>query len=83
MATAGTSQGGSAGGVNPAGIGVTNANTGSNMESSNGQPVIDPKSTGVHGIHDLSLDNGVLSSKGKNVKLGSGVRIVVRADILG
>jgi hypothetical protein len=83
MASAGTSQGGSGAGGGSGGVGITNANNGSDMESSNGQPVINMKATGVQGMHDLSLDNGVLSSRGKNVKLGGGVRIVVNAEILG
>jgi hypothetical protein len=63
---------------------VTNDKSGSNMESSNKpEPVSDPKSVGVQGIHDLSLDNGVLTSKGKNVKLSGGVRMIVHVDILG
>jgi hypothetical protein len=37
----------------------------------------------VQGMHDLSLDKGVLTSKGKNVKLGSGVRMIVHVDIFG
>jgi hypothetical protein len=91
MATAGTSQGGSVGGstvggggVSPGGVGLTNTRTGADTEaSSTAQVVVDPKATGVQGMHDLSLNNGALTSKGKNVKLGSGVRIVVRAEILG
>jgi hypothetical protein len=83
MATAGTSQGGSGAGGSSAGVGITNANNGSNMESSGGQYAMDMKFTGVQGLHDLTLDNGILKSKGKNVKLGGGVRMVVRADILG
>ncbi|MFZ0731706.1 MAG: hypothetical protein WAM79_05225 [Candidatus Sulfotelmatobacter sp.] len=47
------------------------------------QSVSDPKATGVHGFHDLSLEDGVLRSKGKNVKLGSGVQLIVHVDILG
>jgi hypothetical protein len=43
----------------------------------------DPKSVGVHGLDNLQLEDGVLSSKGKNVKLGGGVRMIVRVDILG
>ncbi|HEY1678264.1 MAG TPA: hypothetical protein VGG04_11185 [Candidatus Sulfotelmatobacter sp.] len=89
MATAGTSQGGSAGGggspgsapMNPGGIGLTNTKNGSNMQSSSAQPVMDPKSVGVQGMHDLDLNDGVLMSKGKNVKLGVDVRMIVRAEI--
>ena len=62
---------------------VTNDKSGSNMESSNSEPAGNPKSVGVQGIHDLDLDNGVLTSKGKNVKLSGGVRMIVHVDILG
>jgi len=54
------------------------ANTGSNARV---EPAMDPKSTGVQGIHDLSLEGGVLSSKGKQVKVGSGDRMIVHVDI--
>jgi len=84
MSTAGTSQGGSMAGVSPGGIGITNSKSGSDTQSSSTpQRVIDPKATGVQGIHDLQLENGVLTSKGKNVKLGGGVRMIVHVDILG
>lgn len=49
---------------------------------SKGSASVTPQSIGVYGIDNLQLDNGVLSSKGKNVKLGGGVRMVVRVDIL-
>lgn len=83
MANAGTSQGGSGAGGGSGGVGITNSTPGSNMESSNSQSVMNLKATGVQGMHDLSLDNGVITSKGKNVKLGGGVRMVVHADFLG
>jgi hypothetical protein len=91
MATMGTSQGGSAhgstvggGGVSPGGVGLTNTKTGAETQSSStAQPTVDPKAAGVQGMHDLSLDKGVLTSKGKNVKLGSGVRMIVHVDIFG
>jgi hypothetical protein len=91
MSTMGTSQGGSmrgsivgGGGVSPGGTGITNTKTGSDTESSSKpEPVADPKSVGVQGIDNLQLNDGVLTSKGKNVKLGNGVRMIVRADILG
>jgi hypothetical protein len=91
MATAGTSQGGSmggsavgGGGVSSGGVGITDAKSGSDTRSaSNAQPAMNTNATGVQGMHDLSLDNGVLVSKGKNVKLGSGVRIVVNAEFFG
>jgi hypothetical protein len=41
------------------------------------------KATGVQGMDNLQLNNGVLTSKGKNVKLGDGVRMVVHVDIFG
>jgi hypothetical protein len=58
--------------------------SGSNMEvSGNPTPIMEPTSVGVQGIRDLQLSNGVLSSKGKQVKLGNGVRMIVHVDILG
>jgi len=92
MSTAGTSQGGSMGGggspgsapVNPGGIGITNGKSGSDMSAGgHGEPTMTPQSTGVQGMDSLQLDNGVLTSKGKNVKLNGGVRLVVRAEFLG
>jgi hypothetical protein len=92
MSTAGTSLGGSASGggpggglagVSPAGVGITNSKAGSDSQaSSNPQTVLDLKATGVQGMHDLELEDGLVISKGKNVKLGVGVRMVVKADIL-
>ena len=82
MALAGTSQGGSGAGGGSGGVGVTNSKNGSDMQSSSGtQPVMDTKATGVQGMHDLVLDNGVLSSKGENVKLST-VRMIVNVEIL-
>jgi hypothetical protein len=84
MATAGTSQGGSGAGASPANVGITNGTSGSDTQSeSNPQSVMNLKTTGVQGLHGLSLENGVISSKGKNIKLGGGVRIVVNAEFLG
>lgn len=83
MATAGTSQGGSGAGGGSGGVGITNSKPGSNMESSNSQDAVNLKAAGVQGMHGLSLDNGAITSKGKNVKLGDGVRMVVHADFLG
>ncbi|HEV2469870.1 MAG TPA: hypothetical protein VGS78_11795 [Candidatus Sulfotelmatobacter sp.] len=57
--------------------GVATENTASVQSAS------DPKATGVHGFRDLSLEDGALKSKGKNVKLGSGVQLIVHVDILG
>jgi hypothetical protein len=63
---------------------VTNTKSGSDTDAeSKAQATPTPQSVGVHGIDNLQLDNGVLSSKGKNVKLGGGVRIVVHVDIFG
>jgi len=86
MATAGTSQGGSGAGSSPtaAGVGLTNTKSGSNASAEGqAQSTMTPQSVGVQGIDNLQLDNGVISSKGKNVKLNGGVRLVVRADFLG
>jgi hypothetical protein len=83
MATAGTSQGGSGAGGSSGGVGISNSKSGSNLESSAGQDAMDMKFTGVQGVHDLTLDNSTLKSKGKNVKLGGGVRMIVKVDILG
>jgi hypothetical protein len=62
---------------------TTDIKIGSNTDSKGSQPTVDPKSVGVHGLDNLDLEDGVLSSKGKNVKLGGGVRLIVRVDILG
>ncbi|HTS38414.1 MAG TPA: hypothetical protein VMH04_22255 [Candidatus Solibacter sp.] len=93
MATAGTSLGGSTSGggpggglagVSPAGIGITNSKSGSNAQaSSSPQSVMDVKATGVQGMPDLQLEDGMVTSKGKNVKLGNGVRMIIQAEILG
>lgn len=58
------------GGVSPGGTGLSNTKNGSNTQSeSSPQAVVDTRAKGVQGFHDLSLDKGVLASKGKNVKL--------------
>jgi hypothetical protein len=62
---------------------VTDSKPGSNMQNSNSQSSMSPQSVGVHGIHGLELDDGVLSSQGKNVKLGGGVQMIVKVDIFG
>jgi hypothetical protein len=62
---------------------TTDIKTGIATETTGRAPAAsDPKATGVHGFDNLSLDDGVLSSKGKNVKLGNGVQLIVRVDIL-
>ena len=79
---AGKASGAAGGGYTGATVGtVTDPRSGSNMEN-NAQPGVGPKATGVQGMHDLELDNGVLTSKGKNVKLNGGVRMIVHVDIL-
>ena len=76
--------GGAAPGYFPAPDYKPEAKTGSNTDSgSHGNPVFAPNAVGVHGFDNLDLEDGILSSKGKNVKLGSGVRLIVHADILG
>jgi hypothetical protein len=83
MATMGTSAGGAMKGAGGDATGLTNTRTGMDTQApSTAQLVVDPKAIGVQGMHDLSLDKGVLTSKGKDVKLGIGVRLVVRVDIL-
>lgn len=65
-------------------VGTVETKSGSNTESENHpQPVAKPQAMGVQGIHNLELNDGVLTSKGKNVKLGDGVRMIVRVDIFG
>lgn len=91
MSTMGTSAGGSAhgstvggGGVSSGGVGITNSTAGADAQSGSGpQVTLDTKATGVQGMRDLQLEDGMVFSKSKNVKLGSGVRIVVQAQILG
>ena len=71
-------------GATPGYVPTGDIKSGSNMEAS-GKPqaTMDPKSVGVQGIHELELrDGGVLTSKGKQVKLNSGVRMIVHVDIL-
>ncbi len=59
----------------------TDIKSGSYMETTHAHPVMTPKSAGVQGIDGLHLENGALTSKGTSVKLGSGVRMIVRVDI--
>jgi hypothetical protein len=81
---AGKASGAAGGGYTGSTVGtVTNDKSGSNMENPSSQANLNPQSTGVQGMHDLQLESGVLSSKGKNVKLGNGVRMIVKVDILG
>jgi hypothetical protein len=91
---AGKASGAAGGGYSPGGIGgggsaagttgtVTDAKSGSDMQSSSKpEPASDPKSTGVQGMRGLELgSDGSILSDGKNVKLGSGVRMIVHVDI--
>lgn len=55
--------------------------TGVEGSSNHAEPALNPQSVGVQGFDNLDLKDGILTSKGKNVKLGSGVRMIVRADI--
>ena len=57
--------------------------TGIGDSKSTAQAAVDPKAMGVQGIDNLQLENGVLTSKGKNVKLGGGYRMIVRVEIFG
>jgi hypothetical protein len=82
---AGKASGAAGGGYSGPTVGtVTDPKSGSNMASdSKPEPAADPKSVGVHGIHDLELgQDGAFFSGGKHVKLDSGVRMIVRVDIL-
>ena len=82
---AGKASGAAGGGYEGATVGtVTNSKSGANMESSSTpEPASNPKSVGVQGIDNLQLNDGVLTSKGKSVKLGGGVRMIVHVDIFG
>lgn len=61
---------------------TTDMKVGTNESSSGSQGAMNPKSVGVHGIDNLQLENGVLHSKGKQVKLGGGVQMIVQAEIM-
>jgi hypothetical protein len=81
----GAASGAAGGGYTGATVGtVSNSKSGSNVESDNKQPVAaNPQVKGVQSMHDLQLEDGVLStSKGKQVKLGQDVRMIVHIDIL-
>lgn len=75
--------GGGAGSLPTPGYQPTDVKSGSNPSGGRAEPAMDPKSVGVQGIDNLQLNDGVLSSKGKNVKLGGGVRMIVHVDIFG
>jgi hypothetical protein len=81
----GSQKGGSPGTMATPGYQPTEIKTGSNPESSaKVDPAVSPKSVGVLGMHDLQLspDGMLSSSKGKQVKLGQDVRMIVHVDIL-
>jgi len=60
----------------------TDPKSGSNTDSGGHVDyATDPKAVGAHGMHDLSLEDGVLRSQGKQVKLGNGVRLIVKVEI--
>jgi hypothetical protein len=62
---------------------TTDIKSGSNLDTANtASPLLNPKSTGVHGLHGLELgSDGAIISDGKHVKLDPGTRIIVRAEI--
>jgi len=82
---AGKASGAAGGGYGGDNVGtMSNNRPGSNMDASSApEPAMNPKSVGVQGMHDLELNDGVLTSKGKNVKLSGGVRLMLRVDIFG
>jgi hypothetical protein len=81
---AGKATAGAGGGTESATVGtVADNKNGSNMQSNSPQSGVDPKAVGVQGMRGLELNDGVLTSKGKNVKLSDGVRMIVHVDIFG
>jgi hypothetical protein len=47
-----------------------------------GTPILKPTSHGVLGVKNLQMDaNGVLTSPGQEVKLESGMQLMIRAEI--
>ena len=76
-------QTGAAGGnnLNP-GNGSTSAgpNLGMQPGQAGGGKMIDPHATGVIGIKNLQLDNSVLTTTGKEVKLDSGSQMVIKIE---
>jgi hypothetical protein len=55
--------------------------TGMGMQGDKANPkMLNPKSTGVVGIKNLKLENSVLTSSGKDVKLDSGAQIMIHAQ---
>lgn len=61
-----------------------NMKSGSNTsQGGTSTDMLNAQSTGVHGVHNLDLSaDGVLSSKGKNVKLDSGDQLIVKVELL-
>ncbi len=69
--------GGSSGGSNP-----PPTSTMQIAGPSSGTPILRPDSQGVLGVKNLQMDsNGVLTSPGKEVKLDSGMQLMIRAEI--
>jgi hypothetical protein len=85
------SRGGIASGANlsvnqspPANGGSNSLSTGSMQTSgpSSGTPILQPDSKGVLGVKNLQMSsNGALTSAGKEVKLDSGMQILIHAEI--
>ncbi len=66
------------------GIGLSgDVRSGSNLDAAgHAQQLASPSAEGVQGIKNLELDKmGMLTSKGKSVKLGIDVRLIVKAEI--
>jgi len=58
--------------------------SGSNLEVNNNAPgVMNSTAVGVYGMRGLELKDGVLTSKGKNVRLDGSMRMIVHIDIFG
>lgn len=65
------------------GMAPTDVKSGSNTSQSGGAEMLNAQSTGVHGVHNLDLSaDGVLTSKGKNVKVESGDQLIVKVELL-
>jgi hypothetical protein len=62
----------------------TMEHAGPGSESHSVVPILNADSVGVSGLKELELGNdGVLKSGGKSVKLGRGVQMMLRAQVLG
>lgn len=67
----------------PTDTAVAGANSGYHPLNNRGAvPLLTSQSTGVLGLHNLELDkNSILTSTGKEVKLDSGIQILIRAEV--